>query len=104
MKITIIPIDGAVYKDGFSFSGLDLSFMDASIHALQWFDTKGWIEFKVDEDFNKPVNQNITSLPEWVEQCLLKWEEANTALIAAQDAAALQAAEEASQQQTEGQA
>lgn len=95
MKITIIPVDGAVYKDGVSFCGLDLSFIPSNIHALQWIDSKGWLEFKQDQDFNKAANENIDELPEWAEQSLLKWEEANEAFIAA----TLQAAEEASQQQ-----
>lgn len=80
MKITIIPTDGAVYKDGVSFSDLDLSFAPADVHALQWFDTKGWIEFSADEDFNKPANQNITELPDWASTALTKWDEAKAAL------------------------
>lgn len=80
MKITVIPVDGAVYKDGVSFSGLDLSCAPEDVHALQWFGTKGWIEFKVDEDFNKPENQAITELPEWVATALTKWDEAQATL------------------------
>lgn len=97
MKITIIPADGAVYKDGACVSNLDLSFAPQDVHALQWLDTKGWVEFKVNENFNKPENKNITSLPEWAEQSLLKWEEANTAFIAAQNVA-LQTAEQPTEQ------
>lgn len=79
MKITVIPNDGAVYKDGVSFSDLDLSCAPEDVHALQWFDTKGWIEFKLDEDFNKPGNQIITELPAWVDTALTKWDEAKAA-------------------------
>lgn len=89
MKITVIPVDGAVYKDGVSFSGLDLSCAPEDVHALQWFGAKGWIEFKMDEDFNKPENQAINALPEWVATALTKWDEA-------------QAAEQAAQQQAQG--
>lgn len=89
MKITIIPIDGAVYKDGVSFSNLDLSFVPADVHALQ-FNTAsnaGWIEFKDDDFGNKPNNQPITALPSWANDCLTKWDEAKAAQEAAQLAA-----------------
>jgi hypothetical protein len=78
MKLTIIPIDGAVYKDGFSYSGLDLSSVPNDVHALQWDEVAGWIEFK------DPVpNEEITSLPAWANACLAKWEEARAAEEAA---------------------
>jgi hypothetical protein len=86
MKITIIPADGAVYKDNVSFSELDLSCAPADVHALQWFGEKGWIEFSVDADFNKPANQNITELPVWVATALTKWDEAQAALTQATQA------------------
>lgn len=86
MKITVIPADGAVYKDSVSFSGLDLSCAPADVHALQWFGEKGWIEFSVDEEFNKPANQTITELPMWVATALTKWDEAQAASEAAQNA------------------
>jgi hypothetical protein len=90
MKITIISSDGAVYKDGYSYSGLNLSFIPADIHALQFNDAtnKGWIEFKDDEFGNKPGNQLITVLPVWVNDCLAKWDEAETARLAAEEAEA----------------
>jgi len=100
MKITIIPLDGAVYKDGVSFTELDLSSVPSNIHALQWDDNKGWIEFSQDGDLSKPTNENITELPEWVSDSLLKWEDANTAFIAAQ-AAALQVYEDTIKQQSD---
>ena len=82
MKLTIIPIDGAVYKDGISYSGLDLSIVPANVHALQWDDVAGWIEFK------DPVpNEEITSLPAWANACLAKWGEAEAARLAAEQAA-----------------
>lgn len=77
MKVTIIPADGAVYKDGVCVSSLDLSFAPQNVHALQWLDSKGWIEFSVDENFVKPANENIGSLPDWATTALQKWEEAN---------------------------
>lgn len=90
MKITIIPIDGAVYKDGYSHSRLDLSSAPADVHALQFSTTSnaGWIEYKDDEFGNKPNNQPITELPSWANTCLTKWDEAETARLAAEEAAA----------------
>jgi hypothetical protein len=81
MKLTIIPEDGAVYKDGFFYGGLDLSFVSSNIHALQWKDTAGWIEFK-NIDGNKPSNEIITEIPTWANDCLNKWQEAENAKIA----------------------
>lgn len=75
MKLTIIPADGAVGEDGKFYDGLDLSSCNipADVHALQWQDTAGWIEFK------DPVpNQPITELPTWANCCMTKWTEANT--------------------------
>ena len=87
MNLTIIPIDGAVYVDGYSFSGLDLSEAPADVHALQWKDTKGWIEFKDTEDGEKPNNQNITELPAWANSCKAKWDEAKAAEDVVKEAA-----------------
>jgi hypothetical protein len=90
MKLTIIPADGAVYKDGYSYSGLNLAAAPGNVHALQWKDTKGWIEFTDNDDDTKPQNEAITELPSWANACVTKWDEAK----AAEEAARL-AAEEA---------
>jgi hypothetical protein len=91
MKLTIIPVDGAVYKDGYSYSGLDLSAAPSNVHALQWKDTKGWIEFTDNDDGTKPQNEVITELPSWANACVTKWDEAETARLAAVKAAKLAA-------------
>ena len=76
MKLTIIPVDGTVNEDGKAYIGLDLSSCNipADVHALQWQDTAGWIEY------NSPLveNQPITELPAWANCCMTKWTEANT--------------------------
>ena len=84
MKLTIIPVDGAVYKDGVSYSGLDLSIVPSNVHALQWDSVAGWIEFK-----DTISNEDITELPVWANVCLAKWEEtkAEAARLAAEQAA-----------------
>lgn len=82
MKLTIIPSDGAVYKDNFSFSNLVLSGIPEDVHALQWNGTKGWIEFKEDENFHKPANEIIDALPDWAVAAVSKWDEAQAVLQA----------------------
>jgi len=100
MKLSIIPIDGAVYKDGYSYSGLNLSFVPSNVHALQWKDTKGWIEFVDNDDGTKPQNEAITELPSWANACVTKWDEAKAAEEAAISAAT--AAPNQLQPQTQG--
>lgn len=79
MKITIILPDGAVYKDNVSFSGLDLSTAPNNVHALQWENNAGWIEFKAEEEFRRTPNENIIVLPDWANVALSKWDEAKAA-------------------------
>lgn len=76
MKITITTADGAVYKDNYSFLGLELSNVPANVHALQWNGVKGWVEFMEDENFHKPANEIIDVLPSWVDGALVAWQAA----------------------------
>lgn len=71
MKLTIIVDDKAVYKDGFSYSNLDLSAANIplNIHALQWKEDNGWIEYN-----DGLPNEYITSLPSWTNECLTAWQ------------------------------
>lgn len=75
MKLTIISSDGAVGENGKFYLDLDLSSCNipADVHALQWQDTAGWIEY------NSPLveNQPITELPAWANCCMTKWDAAN---------------------------
>lgn len=75
MKLTIIPVDGSVGKDGKFYIELNLSScgIPENVHALQWDDIAGWIEY------NSPLveNQPITELPAWAICCVAKWDEAN---------------------------
>lgn len=61
MRVTIILADGFVSVDGEGYSGLDLSFMDADIHALQWYETEGEIERK-DNRGRVVANEPITDM------------------------------------------
>ena len=74
MQLTIIPIDGNVIENGVGYINLDLSScgIPSNVRALQWQDTSGWLEFWDQQ------NENITTLPSWVDCCLAKWTEANT--------------------------
>jgi hypothetical protein len=76
MRLTIIPIGGSVGEDGVFYNDLNLSScgIPADVHALQWKDTAGWIEY------NSPLTENepITQLPAWANCCMIKWTEKNT--------------------------
>jgi hypothetical protein len=74
MLLTIIPIDGNVIKNKVGYTGLDLSScaIPSNVRALQWQETTGWLEFWDQQ------NEDITSLPSWVDCCLAVWTVANT--------------------------
>lgn len=79
MRLTIIPIDGFVNVDGNQkFQPLDLSScgIPADVHALQWYDSRGWIEYSDDDNpfTPKPANEEILQLPEWANNCVQVWE------------------------------
>ena len=71
MRLTIIPSDFAVYIGGVPYAPLNMSSVPTNVHALQWFDTSGWIEYT-----NAP-NENITELPSWAITCVEEWEVAD---------------------------
>ena len=72
MKLTIIKDDGAVYKDNVCYSDLSLPTIPSDVHALQWDNDKGSIEFV---DNIKP-NEQITQLPSWANDALTAWQQA----------------------------
>lgn len=81
MRLTIIPIDNAVYKDGvmkaWALPALDLATcgIPANVHALQWYDTYGDIEFDAPQPgAPKPPNEAITELPQWAINCVAVWD------------------------------
>jgi hypothetical protein len=73
MKLTIIKDDGAVYKDGKIYSNLSLPTIPSDVHALQWNNDKGHVEFVN----NVKVNEEITELPSWANDALTAWQTAN---------------------------
>lgn len=84
MRVTIIPEDGFVSVDGEGYSELDLSFMDADIHALQWYDTDGEIE-RQDNRGRIVANEPITDLTPY-QPALDAWQAAKEAADAAAQA------------------
>lgn len=80
MRLTIIPHDSYISINGDnSRRPLDLSTCNIpeDIHALQWFETKGWIEFDdpIDPFSSKKPNELIDALPAWTESCITIWNE-----------------------------
>lgn len=69
MKLTIINDDKAVYVDGVSRSGLDLTSIPINVHALQWNIDKGWIEFNDGQN-----NEEITALPTWANDSVAEYD------------------------------
>lgn len=57
MRITIIPADRWVRRNDVAANLPDWPFDDANIHAIQWYDTEGEIEYN---GRPKPPNETIT--------------------------------------------
>ena len=91
MKLTIIPNDGAVYINNYCYLDLALSGIPTNVHALQWNETKGWIEYT-----DGSLNEDITELPSWTTSCINLWNEAKAAEEEAKAAAEEEAANQAS--------
>lgn len=75
MKLTIIPEDNSVYIDGVCINSLTWTDTPDNVHALQWNNDIGWIEFN---DGNK--NQIITDIPIWAQNAIDAWTNANTSI------------------------
>lgn len=74
MRLTIVPVDYLVQVDGVARWLPDIA-PPADIHALQWFDDKGWIEYKHLDPFGpRQPNDIIDVLPEWALACVALWE------------------------------
>jgi hypothetical protein len=98
MKLTIIPADKAVYVNGNSISNFNFN-SPANVHALQWMETEGHIEF-LTVNYVKPQNELITELPSWAIDAVAAYEaEKNRldaqALIDAQNQATVETVETA---------
>jgi hypothetical protein len=61
MRVTILPDDKSVFVDNEGYGDIDLSFMGADIHAVQWYDSHGEIERKDPVTKRMTSNEEITS-------------------------------------------
>lgn len=66
MQLTIIPIDNVVIIDGVART-IDCSAMDPAIHAVQWNENSGEVEFKTIDGIRAP-NLMIDSLADFEPQ------------------------------------
>lgn len=84
MRLTIIPSDGLVGIDNHFFSDLDLSTcaIPANVHALQWYETEGELEFVSNPDRTKPQNELLAELPAWATSAKAVWDEFKAVLEA----------------------
>jgi hypothetical protein len=76
MKLTIVPQDSVVGKDGGFYHQLDLSSagIPVDVQALQWDGSAGHIEF-----YGDAPNQEISELPDWATACVTVWDAAKYA-------------------------
>lgn len=68
MRLTIVPYDKLVIKDGEGYNVDNLDYLDSNINAIQWYDDKGEIEY---EDGSE--NTKITDITPY-NQCLTDWD------------------------------
>lgn len=72
MKLSIIPVDGTVVENGKGYTRLVWEGTPANVHALQWDNHVGWIEYTDGQH-----NQDITALPQWALNAAAAWYEAD---------------------------
>jgi hypothetical protein len=75
MKLTIVPEDGVVTLDGESYANLDLSFIEPTIHAVQWYGTFGEVEYKDPVTGKMTLNQEIFDISPY-QQAIDLWNSA----------------------------
>ena len=64
MRVTIVNADRTVGING-EFRTLDMAPLEPSIHAIQWYETYGEVEYVTkfeNGEFIKPANQIITNM------------------------------------------
>jgi hypothetical protein len=88
MRLTVVPDDSCVAVNAVSYLGMDLASCEipSDIHALQWYETYGEVEFRrtfKDGAIEHPPNQIIDTLPDWALRAKEKWEQAKAAEEAA---------------------
>ena len=89
MRAIILLDDKSVSVDGEVYSDLNLSFIDSTIHAVQWYDTYGEIERKDLVTKRMTGNEEITSFDDF-QPAIAAWQ-AKKDEVAAAIAAAIAA-------------
>ena len=74
MRLTLIRSDGFIAIDGVGYI-VDLSTIDPTIHAVQWYDDQGEIEY-VDSRGRIVENVNITSIDDF-QHVISLWQDKN---------------------------
>lgn len=85
MRLVIIADDARVGIDAISYDGLNMSQLDPSIHAIQWYGEYGEIEFKSkfeNGQIVKPQNKIVTDVTQY-QWAVTAWNEARAADIPA---------------------
>jgi hypothetical protein len=68
MRLTIVPSDKLVLVDSMAISfDLDAASIPQNVHALQWTNTFGHIEY------TDKASVEISELPEWANVCVALW-------------------------------
>jgi hypothetical protein len=92
MRMMILADDKRVAVGEEGYDGLNLSFIDPTIHAVQWYDTHGEVEYKDPATGKMTANREIQSIDEF-QQAITVWQAAKDAAEAARLEAARIAAE-----------
>ena len=72
MRVIILPKDETVTVDGAGLGDFDMSKVPDDIHAVQWYDTRGEIEYidNPDDDVEGKPNKLIDKLPVWTNKLI----------------------------------
>lgn len=65
MRVTILMDDSSVAVDGEGYGNLDLSAIDPTVHAVQWYETHGEVEHKDPVTMRMTENRTIDSFDEF---------------------------------------
>lgn len=68
MQISIVTSDAVVCVDRMCFHDMDMTGVPSDVHALQWKDTSGHIEYQ------GHINEDIDALPSWVDAIVAAWQ------------------------------
>jgi len=75
MRLTVIPFDKLIIKDGEGYNVDNLDYLDSNINAIQWYDDKGEVEY-----LDGTENLSITDITPY-NQCLTDWDAAKAKYI-----------------------